>query len=254
MFRRALKRIRKELYFDLMARCGKKRVTARLSSGQRLSFRLNDQLARSIFADQSFEMTVRHRMLGKLKPGMVVLDIGSNIGYYAIEFAAGVGPSGKVVAFEPNPVMIAELTQNVALNRLQNVLIQPIALSNEESEGDFFCPQEGREGHGSLRPNETFQTTRKIRIRTRRLDDVLQELDIKAVDLIKMDVEGAEWKVFDGARRLLSDGKRPELFFECADLTCRAFGHSVLDVLNYISNHGYDLEQIDFGIWHGRPK
>jgi FkbM family methyltransferase len=71
--------------------------------------------------------------------------------------------------------MLAELEKNVCLNRLQNVMIQPVALSHRNDWAKFYCPTLGWEGHGSLMPNETFHPVETIQVRTRTLDDVLQE-------------------------------------------------------------------------------
>ena len=103
-------------YLRLQQWLGRESVPVVLQSGPRLRVRLNDHLARQILNGEAFEHTVRDRMRTSVREGMVALDIGANIGYYTVQLAHWVGPTGKVVAFEPNPVMLAELERNVQLN------------------------------------------------------------------------------------------------------------------------------------------
>ena len=252
-FKRIARRAYTKFKLRLLAWTRTRSFIVALESGQKLRLRPEDQLAKEILNGESFEKAIREKIFEHTEAGMVVLDIGGNIGYYTIDLAKLVGLSGKVVSFEPNPPMIEELKRNVELNGLQNVIVQPIALSNQSGEAEFHCPRPGWEGHASLRSNVTFQTFERIRVKTRKLDDVLQDLGINSVDLIKIDVEGAERLIFQGARRLLTSHRKPLIFFECAETTCRAFGHCVLDVLRELADCGYQIEQIDYGMWFARP-
>lgn len=233
---------------------GRPRLRARLHDGPLIEVRLNDQLGREILRDEHFEDAFRRDVLAAFKPGMTAIDIGANFGYYSVLFAQAVTRAGRVVAFEPNPVMLTELQHNLALNQFTNVTVQPVALGDREGELEFCCPTPGREGHGSLRPNESFAVYQTIRVRCRPLDAVCDELRLPVVDLIKLDAEGAEMLVFKGATRLLSGPRRPLLFFECSELLCRTFGHSAYDVLSLVAGHGYALRQIDHSNWAATPK
>lgn len=240
-------------YLQLQRLLGRRSVQVTLSAGRQLQVRLLDNLAQQILNREGFERETLRVMRNCVKTGMVALDIGANLGYYTVQLADWVGPSGHVVAFEPNPVMIQELEHNVRLNDLQNVTIKPFALSADSGEIAFHCPPPGFEGHGSIRPNRTFAVAATIKVATRPLDDVLAEMQISSVDFIKVDVEGAERSLFRGAANLLSGERKPLLIFECAETTCQAFGHCVLDVLKEVENYGYELEEIDHAIWCARP-
>ncbi|MFM8471589.1 MAG: FkbM family methyltransferase [Limisphaerales bacterium] len=233
---------------------GQPRLRARLNAGPWIEVRLNDQLGRDILRDESFEDIFRREVVSALRPGMTALDIGANFGYYSVLFAQAVGPTGRVMAFEPNPVMLTELKHNLALNQFTHVTVQPIALGESEGELEFCCPTPGREGHGSLRPNPSFTVQETIRVRCRTLDAVCDELGLSTVDVIKLDAEGAELLVFKGATRLLSGPRRPRLYFECSELLCQTFGHSAFDVLSRVSEHGYALRQIDHSNWAATPR
>ncbi len=232
---------------------GRPRLRMKLEAGPLLEVRLNDQLGRVILRDEEFESELRQAMLAAIKPGMTVLDVGANFGYYSVLFAHSVGPRGRVVAFEPNPAMLHELRHNLALNEFSHVITQPFALSDHEGELEFSCPVPGQEGHGSLRPNASFAVQGTIRVRCRPLDAVCSELQLPAVDVVKVDVEGGELQVFKGATRLFSGPQRPVVFFENAEPMCRAFGHGAADVLSWVAAQRYSLKQIDSGNWVARP-
>lgn len=232
---------------------GRPWIRVNLSDGSRLCVRPNDDLARQILRNEGFEARTLARMRELVREGMLVLDIGANIGYYTVQLASWVGPHGRVIAFEPNPTMLRELERNVRFNGLKNVTIKPFALSNETGESTFYCPPTGFEGHGTLRANQTFSSVATIRVATRKLDDVLSEMGIDSVDFIKIDVEGAERTVFAGAQTLLAAPRRPRIIFECAEVLCQAFGHCGLDLLKEVESYGYKLEEIDHAIWCAIP-
>ncbi len=230
------------------------RISVRLKSGQRLKIRINDPLGRDILRDESFESAIRGRMLSQVREGMVVLDVGANIGYYTVQFARISGRTGRVIAFEPNPVMVAELKANIELNHLSNVQVEPIALFNRDGEANLHCPLTGREAHGTLVPNETFEIKNVLKVRTRRLDDFLKEAGMSFVDFMKVDVEGAERNVFQGASETLRGPRKPVIFFECVEVACRSLGYGVSDVLGDLAAYGYRFEQVDQSNWLAMPR
>jgi FkbM family methyltransferase len=230
-----------------------KRITVRLKSGQRLRIRINDPLGREILRDESFESAIRDRMLREVLQGMVVLDVGANIGYYTVQFARISGPTGRVIAFEPNPVMVAELKSNIELNDLSNVQVEQVALFNCNGEANLHCPLPGREACGTLFPIQTFELKDLIKVKTRTLDDFLKEAGWRFVDFMKVDVEGAERSVFQGASETLRGERKPVIFFECAEVACRSLGYRVSDVLGDLAVYGYRFEQVDQGNWLAMP-
>jgi FkbM family methyltransferase len=122
-----------------------------------------------------------------LRAGDVVADVGANIGYYTLIMSRLVGPSGKVFAFEPNPLSRAKLEANLSANNCCNVEVFAIALSDGKGEAALFEPP-GSHGETSLRPRG--ENWRSIPCTTERLDVFLD--GIGRLDLVKIDVEGAE--------------------------------------------------------------
>lgn len=137
------------------------------------------------------------------------VDVGAHIGKYTIPLGRKLGSSGKVIAVEPDPTNFRLLSENVALNGLNNVLLQNLACSKNDSETVFYvnedCPT----------LNSTFFPTgsKKIMVKTLKLDTLISRLGIEHVSLIKIDVEGAETEVIEGAQFTLQNS-HPKLIFE----------------------------------------
>ncbi|OGI07279.1 MAG: hypothetical protein A2Y40_05430 [Candidatus Margulisbacteria bacterium GWF2_35_9] len=241
------------LIINIKQKIGIKYSTRRLRSGVLLKVRNIDILCRGILRE-SFEAKTQQAIMSNIKEGMTVLDIGANIGYYTVQMADKVGSKGKVLAFEPNPVVLEQLQLNINLNNFDNVIVEKLALSSKNGFDEFCTPEEGKESHGSLKENITFELKKKFSVKTEKLDDVLDRLGISKVDFIKIDVEGAEKLIFDGATKLLSSKHKPIIIFEAAEHLCRPFGNRVFDVLNLLYSFGYYVEQFEYGMWMALPR
>lgn len=125
-----------------------------------------------------------------LKPGDTLLDVGAHVGYYTLLSAVLVGEKGRVFAFEPNPRNHSFLQRHMALNGCDNVHIEQAAVSDANGVARFEFGTGTGTGH--LADNGT------VEVRTVRLDDFCTARSI-APDAIKIDVEGAELAVLNGA-------------------------------------------------------
>ncbi len=141
-------------------------------------------------------------LLGSLlEPGMRVVDVGANLGYYALLFADAVGGTGRVESFEPVPENLALLRQTLAASGVPQVRLHEMALGKAAGTVRIAAEINGRigaDGHHEVRID--------------RLDAVIAAQD-GAVDLVKVDVDGYEGHVLEGAEGLL-ERDRPTLFLE----------------------------------------
>lgn len=145
------------------------------------------------------------------KPGDTAIDVGANIGDWTLALAEAVGTQGKVYAFEPLPVMAQALEKTVAVNRLRQVQVVPIALASEEGE-TLFSAERGNTGGSRL--GVMAGDFSQITVAARTLDGFLRgERDVARLDFIKIDVEGFESAVLEGAREVLARF-RPALLLE----------------------------------------
>lgn len=229
-------------------------VKATLPSGIHMNIGTNDILAYRVWNERTFEPAVRRAIEKILRTGMNVVDIGANIGYYAILAARLIGPKYRVLAVEPQPGVVQKLSRNIALNGIPNIDVASVALTDTEGPIRFLVPKAGWESHGSMRSNGTFAPEETITVPGQRLDQLLQERGLASVGLIKMDAEGAELPIINGARELLSSPRKPYIVFESAEVNSRPFGYTVFDLLHTIHQFGYEIQQLDVADWMAIPK
>ena len=137
-----------------------------------------------------------------VRPGHTVLDVGAHVGYYTVLSAVLAGERGAVWAFEPNPVNAAFLRRHAEINGLANVRVTEAAVSDANGSARF--------GFGSGSGTGHLAADGTVEVRTVRLDDFCSEHGI-APSAVKIDVEGAEGAVLEGARDTLAR-HRPVLF------------------------------------------
>lgn len=145
-----------------------------------------------------------------LKPGEVFVDAGAYQGWYTLTASGIVGEDGLVIAFEPNPDTYADLRRNIALNGRRNIAAFNPALSNED--GIVRLYKDPGDGIASSLA-DLWGGDRHHDVSARRLDGVLEDLDVRRVDVLKVDVEGSEAALLHGAGEVLRRW-RPIVIFE----------------------------------------
>jgi FkbM family methyltransferase len=156
------------------------------------------------------------RMIQKvLSPGMVVIDVGSNIGYYALIEARAVFEKGHVYAIEPEPNNVKLLRQNVELNGYKHVDVFQAGISDETGIAKMYVSEHSNL-HNLLRPLHAKNNNSVIEIKVYRLDDFVEEnrIDPESVSLIRMDIEGYEVKALTGMIETMRKAKMLKLFIE----------------------------------------
>jgi FkbM family methyltransferase len=174
-----------------------------------------------LVADGHWEKNITDAFAARLKPGMTVVDVGANYGYYTLLAASHVGwdgrrmSSGRVYAFEPNPHTFEILAKNIQVNGLEGVVrAHPVAAWDSHKQIQLHRLQKFV-GESSLltpvgRPEPDCPPDQRPMIEAVRLDDVIQE----RVDLIKIDAEGSEPLVFRGMRGILERSPDLTIFME----------------------------------------
>jgi len=164
--------------------------------------RASDQYAREI-----------EWLLAAISDGACVLDIGANIGLMSIIFGRKVGGGGAVFAFEPSPVPLACLRQNIALNELSTVIhAEPFAVSNHDGKLEFFTNEDGVDTqHCATRPPGT--QIQKIIVDVVSVDSFYRKHRVTPT-VLKIDVEGYEPFVLEGARELIARVPEITVFLE----------------------------------------
>jgi FkbM family methyltransferase len=167
-----------------------------------------------------------------LEPGMTFVDVGANMGDFSLIAAKVMGDRGCVLAFEPSPENCGWIRRSIALNGYRSIEVMETALSDTRGEDTLYLSD--RVGRHSLLPREDEQETLTVAVDT--LDSVLETSGDPHVDMVKIDVEGAELKVLRGARATLGAAGRMMLMVD-------VHGGRVdpLEVCALLAEHGFAL-------------
>ncbi len=178
-----------------------------------------------------------------LRKGMVVVDVGAHIGEYTLLAAKLVGSSGEVHGFEPQPNLFPILTENVRMNNLSNIVLNCSAVSTTTGEIEFEISNEP--SVSSIRKHTLSEDAKLVRVNCTSLDAYWHNCDNRQIDLIKVDVEGAEKLVFEGAQKLLNLPaiSAPVWLFEYSLKSYAAFGYQPTDLFNLLNRYGYCIWQ-----------
>jgi FkbM family methyltransferase len=136
-----------------------------------------------------------------VRPGDVVLDAGANWGVHTLYLATLTQAAGRVLAFEPHPEVVMELRRNVTCNGLSQVSIHGCCLLDQEGEIPFTLGQSSKTSHIDGTHDHSAGTSVMVPCRT--LDSVVEELGLTSLRLIKVDVEGAEARLLQGAAQTI---------------------------------------------------
>jgi len=212
--------------------------------GIKYELELNEMIDNTIFYEGKFEPQTTKALQSLCKPNMVVLDVGANIGCHTLRMARIVGPTGKVVAFEPTTWAFEKLKRNCDLNHLNNVVLEKLALSDERSLKDVRMynrwPVQPTIGMaGKLHPiHRGYGEMETVEFLT--LDEYVMSKRYGHVDLIKVDVDGYEAKFIRGAKKVMKT-LRPILVMELCPYTLREVGDDIADLLKSILGLEYDI-------------
>jgi FkbM family methyltransferase len=170
---------------------------------------------------EDYEPQVLDLLKQTIAPGAVVLDVGANVGVSAIMMARWCGPQGHIHAFEPNPTPKRLLTEHLRLNGLvDRVTVNPVALSDKEGAATFHAV--GISGKSALSDANLGEDVEHFEVPVTTIDSYCYLHNIKP-SLIKIDVEGFEFSVLNGAKNTLKR-YRPSILVELHPMNWPSLG------------------------------
>jgi FkbM family methyltransferase len=200
-----------------------------------------DSLTRHMMFEGMYQEDVLVALRSVIHGGDTIFDVGGHHGLMAIICSIAAGETGTVVTFEPNPYARLHLRRHLALNDVRNVVVEEIALSDKSGTSPFYVQK------GDVTWNSTIirgfasadSLIESITVRTVTLDDYIAESQV-VPNVVKIDVEGAEFLILNGAKRLLREHK-PVLIMEFNPLSAQAAGHTVHDYVEFLVKQSYRL-------------
>ena len=192
-------------------------------------------LSSHLLLDGYWEMWLTEALAQVIKPGMLALDIGANLGYFTMVMADLVGPTGAVHAFEPNGRLVERLEQSITVNGFHaQAQVHAQALSDQEGSFRLVVP-DGEPKNGYLLPASEGE----VGLQTRRLDSYADLLD---ADVIKIDADTSEWSIWRGMAGVLARHRPITIFLEFA----AARYADPAAFLDEILSHDLELKLVDF--------
>lgn len=185
-----------------------------------------------------------------IKEGDVVVDLGANIGYFTLLAAKLVGKNGKVYSFEPEPKNYNYLQRNIKLNGYDNAIAIQKAISDKISKVKLYiCPYDSGhhtigqyEGIRAYKPNFVYEKEEFIEVETIPLDNFFNEKG-ESINVIKMDVEGAEMLALSGMDKILKENEKIKMFIEFFPFLIKKMGNSPEEFIRKL------LEDYNFSIF-----
>lgn len=221
-------------------------IQTQVKDGRKISVNLTTGMHTTVFFLGEFEKVLTQMVALLLKKGDVCFDVGANFGWYTTLFHKHCGAEGNVHAFEPVPVTFKELEFNYQLmGKPKNVFINNLALGNKNEEISINLFKELPTGHASL-SQQGRKDAVSFQCRMITLDSYLEKQNIKQVNFIKVDIEGAELMFLKGAEKLFQQEIPPIFLMEMALQQTANFDYKPNELLQFISERAeYDFYAAD---------
>jgi FkbM family methyltransferase len=198
---------------------------------------IRELVQETLLLEGIWEPKTTRYLCDSLSPGAVFLDIGANAGYFSLLASRRVGESGKVLAVEPNPAMVKQLHQNTERNGLTNISIAEVACSDSVEVRDLYVGNPYNTGNSSL-SRDNLAWTKSVQVTCTTTDLLIEKYNFQRVDLVKIDVEGAELQVLRGMTTVLKR-LRPRIIIELIPSLLEGFSTTVAAINEYLAAFQY---------------
>ncbi|MEN8228181.1 MAG: FkbM family methyltransferase [Bacteroidota bacterium] len=190
----------------------------------------DEGVERTIYYTGSYEKGTLFVIKNLLKEGDTFIDVGANIGLMSIFASSIVMDSGKIIAFEPNPVTLKILKRNIALNNISNIQTSDYAVGAKASGAKIYDRWDSNRGSASLIKPESESDSYDIEVIT--LSDYCKAN--QEIHLIKIDIEGFELEALKGAKEILDGESPPMLIIECSETRENTYGFGTDDLYEFL--------------------
>jgi FkbM family methyltransferase len=213
--------------------------------GFHLEYGKGDFLVRAYSITRQYEPHVLAYFQSVLRPGATVVDVGANVGFFALAVLSLI-PESTIHMFEPSPLPRSHLMGSISRNGMEaRARLNHYALFSEPGEMDFFVHGERCAAYDGFRDTRYawVGTPRSIKVPVTTLDIYAAQVGLKHLDLLKIDAEGAELFVLKGAEHTLR-ALRPLVLFEVGDQNLAPYRLNPGDLYQFFEEHGYRVEDL----------
>ena len=192
-----------------------------------------------------FEKGVSWAIEDNIGEGQTMIDVGANLGFFTLLGCHKVGPKGKVIAFEPNPVIFDMMQKSVFANSYRpRSERHNVAAFNQDGTMEFTWGTHDHGGGRLITPDLRRMSDNKAEVKTARLDDLIDP-DHFPISLIKIDTEGAEPYVLEGAENTLKQNPNCTVITEWVPGFIRDRSYPLDKAIEFIDAHFNSIEKID---------
>jgi FkbM family methyltransferase len=246
---KALRRVRPAPLAALLKRA--LRVERRVHQGAEGKYWLDpvSHLGAAVLTTGEYEADMGRTLKKILTPSSVFVDLGANEGYFTVLAGKLVGDGGSVIAIEPQTRLLPVIEKNLSLNGLENVKIVSTAVSDRSGTATLYLLPDLNSGGSSFhRPTRYAVPEQKTDTVT--LEQVLTTCNLEKVDLLKVDIEGAEYEALLGSPALFEHHRIKAVALELHPQILAARGKSATDIESFLTKNGYrKANDFDTDVW-----
>lgn len=192
----------------------------------------SDHVMKQIYQRGVYENNTLRHLLRLIKPSDTFVDVGANIGAYSLALSRHL-KTGKIIAFEPNPKALEFLEENIRLNKLKNITVNKLGLSDQKETAVLYSTS-----LATASINKHQETGHQDTIHLTTLDSYCEENKIEEINVLKIDIEGHEFKALQGAKNIINNSKKMILIMEIDD-NCLNVGISKNELFSYVVELGF---------------
>ena len=225
----------------------RRKIALRKVQGSKMFLLVNDPaICRELIVRGCHEKLSTRAISKELSPGMRVIDIGANIGYYALLEAKAVGSSGKIHAIEPEPTNVDMLRRNLEVNGVTNVVhVHQLAIGAEDCVSTMYLSDASSRHTFASSSQKRNAGTLQVRMTT--LDSFLAEQGEagESIDFVRMDVEGYEGNILRGMKDTLESSDAMKMFIEFHPRMIDSIpGYSFQSTLELLDSFGFTAQRL----------
>lgn len=193
------------------------------------------------YEHEKFELNL---FKNSLKKGDIVLDLGANIGLYSLSAAKIVGNSGKIYSFEPDPITFKNLKKNIESNKCDNVELINKAVSNKTGTIAFTSSENISSRSKNHIKSDDEPESNSIKIHTIKIDDFFEN-KVNVINVIKMDIEGAEFEALKGMKKIIDKNKHLKIFLEFSPFMLKRLNADIAEMINFFKSCNFKINKIN---------